>query len=427
MISGLRTRFRGAGEVSQPARSASLRGNRDFLMLLSGQGVSTLGSKACGLAFPLLALELTHSPARAGVLGFVSGLPILLIQLPAGALVDRWDRKRVMVVCDVGRLLVMVSIPVVGLLFGLSFSLLVITAFVSSGLSAVFSLAEYAALPHVVDADSIPVAVARNQTVGQVTTVAGQPLGGWLFSLSAVVPFVVNAVSYVVSLITLLAIRGRLYDPPAGPRRPLHREVVQGVRFVWSQRLLRALVVLSTAMTLLTGGFTLVVIVLLGRLGASPTEVGLIFGGCGLAGLAGALVTPRLVARFAAGWLYLASLAGSAALVGLMALTSSPLWAGLVAAGIVALGPLPAVIVQTRRARLIPRHLFGRVYSVQMVASGCTAPLASLLSGALLSVTSPATTCLLISAGLLVLTVGATASPAIRQPELPDLRMAADA
>jgi hypothetical protein len=81
--------------------------------------------------------------------------------------------------------------------------------------------------------------------------------------------------------------------------------------------------------------------------------------------------------------------------------------------------------VQTRRARLIPRPLFGRVYSVQMVATGCTAPLASLLSGALLSVTSPATTCLLISAGLLILTGVATASPAIRRPELPDLRVEA--
>lgn len=329
-----------------------------------------------------------------------------------------------MVVCDVGRLLVMLSIPVASLLFGLSFSWLMIAAFVSSGLSVVFSLAEYAALPHVVDADSIPAAVARNQTVGQVTTVAGQPLGGWLFSLAPVVPFAVNAVSYAVSLMTLLAIRGRLYDPPSAPRRPLRREVAEGVQFVWSQRLLRALVVLSTAMTLLTGGFTLVVIVLLGRLGASPTEVGIIFGGCGVAGLAGALVTPRLVTRFAPGLLYLASLAGSAVLVGLMAWAPSPLWAGLAAAGIVALGPLPAVIVQTRRARLIPRPLFGRVYSVQMVASGCTAPLAALLSGTLLSATSPATTCLLISGGLLALTLVATASPAIRQPELPDLRAA---
>jgi predicted MFS family arabinose efflux permease len=421
----LRPRFRGAREASQPARSASLRANRDFLMLMSGQGVSTLGSKACGLAFPLLALELTHSPARAGVLGFVSGLPVLLIQLPAGALVDRWDRKRVMVVCDVGRLLVMVSIPAVALLFGLSFSFLLITAFINAGLSVVFSLAEYAALPHVVDADSIPAAVARNQTVGQATTVAGQPLGGWLFSLSPVVPFVANAVSYVVSLITLVAIRGRLYDPPAVPKQPLHREIAAGVRFVWSQRLLRALVVLSTTMTLLTGGFTLVVIVLLGRLGASPTEIGMIFGGCGVAGLAGALVTPRLVARLAPGWLYLASVAASAVLVGLMALARSPLWAGVVAAGIVALGPLPTVIVQTRRARLIPRHLFGRVYSVEMVASGATAPLACLLSGALLSVTSPATTCLLIGGGLLALTAAATASPAIRRPELPDPREAA--
>jgi predicted MFS family arabinose efflux permease len=404
------------------ARSASLRGNRDFVLLLSGQGMSTLGSKACSLAYPLLALELTHSPARAGVLGFVSGLPILLIQLPAGALVDRWDRKRVMIVCDVGRLLVMVSIAAVGVVAGVSFPFLVVMAFVTAGLSAVFGLAEYAALPHVVATDSMPAAIARNQTVGQASTIAGQPLGGWLFGLSHLVPFVVNALSYVVSVVTLLAIRGRLSDPPAQPRQPLHREVGEGVRFVWSQRPLRALIILSTTMTLLTGGFTLVVIVFLSRLNASPKEIGVIFGGCGLAGLLGAALAPRLVTRFAPSWLYLAGLVGSAALVGLMAFARSPLSAGLVAAGIVALDPLIALIVQTRRARLIPRHLFGRVQSVRTMATAAVAPLAALWSGTLLSARGPATTCLLISAGLLIITVGAVASPAIRRPESPNQR-----
>jgi len=410
-----------------PVRSASLRDNRDFLLLWSGQMVSMLGSRACNLVFPLLALELTHSPVRAGLVGFATSLPILLIQLPAGALVDRWDRKHVMLVCDVGRLLIMASIPLGGLLFGLGFPQLLLIAFLNAVFSEVFNLAEYAALPHIVDPESIPAAVARNQTAMQATTVASQPLGGWLYSVSQLAPFAVNAVSYVVSLVTLLLIRARLYDPPAEPKRSLRLEIAEGLRFVWSQRLLRALVVLSATMTLLTGGFTLVVIVLMSQLGASPSAIGMIFGCCGVAGLAGAVVTPRLIAWFPPGLLYLIGIAASAVLVGLMTVAPSLFWVGLLAAGIVALGPISAVIGQTLSARLTPRRLFGRVCSVEMVASAASVPLASLLSGALLSLTGPTATCLLISVGLLVIVAGAVANPAIRRPDLPEPRMGAEA
>ncbi len=72
-----------------------LRRNRDFILLWSGQVVSTLGSEVSGLAFPLLVLSLTGSPARAGIVGFARGLPYLLVYLPAGAPVDRWNRKHV--------------------------------------------------------------------------------------------------------------------------------------------------------------------------------------------------------------------------------------------------------------------------------------------------------------------------------------------
>ncbi len=81
----------------------SLWRNRDYMFLWSGQLVSTLGTGVSSIAFPLLALALTHSAAQAGLLGAFESLPYLIFSLPAGALVDRWDRKRVMVICDTGR------------------------------------------------------------------------------------------------------------------------------------------------------------------------------------------------------------------------------------------------------------------------------------------------------------------------------------
>lgn len=80
-------------------RSNVLWRNADFLLLWSGQAVSALGSSVSRLALPLLTLALTHSPAQAGFIAALQSLPYLLFSLPAGALIDRWDRKRVMIRC----------------------------------------------------------------------------------------------------------------------------------------------------------------------------------------------------------------------------------------------------------------------------------------------------------------------------------------
>src|SRR5260370_39309668 len=95
-----------------PPPSVPLRRNGDYLLLWSGQVVSSLGSQVSQLALPLLLLALTHSPAQAGVAGALRATPYLIFSLPAGALIDRWDRKRVMIVCDTGRALSLVSLAI---------------------------------------------------------------------------------------------------------------------------------------------------------------------------------------------------------------------------------------------------------------------------------------------------------------------------
>jgi len=98
-------------------RPPSLWRNRDYMLLWSGQMVSSIGTEVSTLAFPLLILALTGSPATAGFAGALRALPYLVFSLPAGALIDRWDRKRVMILCDSGRALSMISIPI-ALAFG---------------------------------------------------------------------------------------------------------------------------------------------------------------------------------------------------------------------------------------------------------------------------------------------------------------------
>src|SRR5579872_6365522 len=98
-------------EAPTPARPTPLWRNHNYLLLWGGQAVSSVGGEASQLAFPLLILSLTHAPAQAGFAGALRSLAYLLLGLPAGALVDRWDRKRTMILCDAGRALALGSIP----------------------------------------------------------------------------------------------------------------------------------------------------------------------------------------------------------------------------------------------------------------------------------------------------------------------------
>src|SRR5438270_3170247 len=121
--------------------------NRDYMLLWGGQVVSTAGSAASAIVYPLLILALTDSPAAAGLAGALRALPYLVFSLPAGALIDRWDRKRVMILCDTGRALALASIPL-ALAFGiLTVAQLFIVSFIEGTLFVFFNIAEVACLP----------------------------------------------------------------------------------------------------------------------------------------------------------------------------------------------------------------------------------------------------------------------------------------
>src|SRR5947209_2579172 len=123
--------------------------NRDFLLLWSGQIVSAIGTEVTLLAFPLLILALTHSPAEAGLLGALRSLPFIVLTLPAGVMVDRWDRKRTMIIADTVRAIALGSIPITLLLGHLSIAQLAVVSLVEGTMFSFFNIAETACLPQV--------------------------------------------------------------------------------------------------------------------------------------------------------------------------------------------------------------------------------------------------------------------------------------
>jgi predicted MFS family arabinose efflux permease len=391
-----------------------LRHNRDFLLLWSGQVVSAAGSAVSSVAFPLLVLALTGSPARAGVVGFAGTLPYLLFQLPAGGLADRWERRRTMIVCDVLRGLALGSIAVAYVAGVLTVAQIAIVAFIEGTMFVLFSIAEQAALPNVVTAEQLPDALAQNEARTRGATLLGTSVGGALFGLGQAVPFLVDAVSYLASLVTLLFIRTPFQGERAPERERFHREIAEGLRWLWRQSFLRATALLVAGSNFVFQAMVLVVIVLAQDRGASSALIGLLLGMMGAGGLIGAAVAPwvnrHIPARtvvIGANWVW-------AGLLPLVAVVPWPLALGVLAGAMAFVGPAWNVVISSYSLRLTPDRLRGRVRGVQGLIAWGPIPLGSLIGGLLLQWLGGVTATLAFAAVMLLIAVAASVSPAVR-------------
>lgn len=392
-----------------------LHRNRDFLLLRGGQAVSMLGTRVSTIAFPLLVLALSGSPVQAGLIGVLNGLPQLLFNLPAGVYVDRWNRKRVMIVCDVGRALALGSIPLALTLHRLAFAQLAIVAFLEGSLSVFFNLAEGAAVPNVVAREQLTEAYAQNEVSRRGSGMIGQPLGGLIFGIGQALPFLADAVSYLVSVVFLLFIRTRFQAERTVPKRSSVRvELVEGVRWLWGQPFLRVSTFLVAGTNLLFAANYLVVIVLAQQQHASAAQIGLIFGVGGIGGLIGSVLAGWLGRRLPLGGVVLGVNWLWALLLPLIAFAPNFAVIGALYAGMVFAGPIWNVVLGAYVRSLVPDMLQARVDSVETMISMGAIPLGSALSGVLLQAMGPVSSVLVLSAGMVFIAVVGTLSPAIR-------------
>ena len=157
--------------------------NRDFALLWTGQAVSMLGSRVTTLAYPFLILSFGYSAAAAGAVGFVATLPYLLFQLPAGVWVDRVDRRRLMIGCDVVRGVALASLALCVALGWATLWQIAAVAFVEGAMFVVFSAAERSAIANVVPPAQLTEAFSLNEARTRAAGLLGAPLGGLLFGL----------------------------------------------------------------------------------------------------------------------------------------------------------------------------------------------------------------------------------------------------
>lgn len=402
------------------ATRPSLWRNRDFVTLWSGQVVSSLGARISATAMPLLVLATTGSPADAGLVGAAGTLPFLVAFLPAGPLVDRYNRRRILLISEVVAGLALVTVPLALWLGMLTVPQLVVVAFVQGLCFVFFSVAETAALPKIVPAVLLPTAVAQNEARSRGAALAGAPLGGLLFGIDRALPFLADAISYAAASIALLFLRKDLQNETTAPAEPLWRATVAGLRWIWRHPFIRAAILLVAATNLVFQALILVIVVLAQRNGANPGAIGLMLGIYSGGGLLGALAagrahryfTPKMVV-IGINWIW-------AALLPLYLLTTDPVHIGLIGATTAFIGPLWNVVLVSYVALLVPNELLGRVTSASMTLSWGVMPIGSLGAGLVLTTAGPTGAVLALTAIMLVAAVGATISPAIRHaPPLP--------
>ena len=405
-------------QLAEPTAAADspvpLRRNRDFLLLWSGLVVSTLGSRISATAYPLLVLALTGSPADAGLVGFLATLPYLLVQLPAGALVDRVDRKRLMIACDTGRGFALASLGVALWLGEPGLAQIMVVALVEGTLFVLFNLAETAAVRQVVPAEQLPAALSQNEARNRGAAMAGYPIGGFLFGLGRAVPFLVDAVSYLASIATLLLIRRPFQEQRVEPRRHLLREIGEGIAWLWGQPFLRAAAVLVAGSNLLFQALVLVLIVIARDNGASSAMIGVMLAGAGVGGVLGSLAAPWLQRRVSGRLVVIGANWVWALLVAPVAFVGNPYALGALFAVMAFVGPAWNVVIGAYQLTLTPEPLLGRVASAELLVAYGAIPLGSLAAGFLLEWIGGTGTALAIAGFMLALAIAATVSPAVR-------------
>ncbi len=392
------------------------------MRLWTGQLGATLGSSASGIVVPLLVLAMTGSASAAGLASALGIVPYILLSLPVGVWVDRWDRRRVMLVCDLARAAATLSLVVALALDVLTLGQLYTVAVLQGVCMVFFNLAEVAALPKVVATVQLPQAIAQNQAGHSGAAIAGPALGTWLLQagtqlggqpVGRALPFGVDVLGHLVSAWCVWRLRTPLAAAAATGPRDLRAEMMVGLRWLWQQPLVRRIAGITCLSNFAMAAVPLLVIVLAQAQHASEAQIGLVFSASGAGGLLGALTGGWFARRFSFGQVIAGTLAVQALMLPLLAFAPGPWALALAVAVLMFCGPLYNVVQLSRRLAMIPDGLQGRVNSAFRFAANVLYPVGAALCGLMAEHVGPVATALAFTAVMGALGVVARLSPVV--------------
>ena len=402
--------------------------NRDFRQLFLADTLSQLGAEIAPIALPFVAvIALGATPLEVGLLTMFETLAFLLVGLPAGAWVDRLPRRGVLITANLGRAVVLATVPLAWCAGVLTIHQLFVVALLVGTGTVFFDTAYLSYLPSLVERDRLVEANARLQAVQSVAQVAGPGAGGLLIQLlTAPVALVSTVIGNLWSALLLSGVRSR-EEPLERPENPhLGREIVEGVRFIFRYPMLRCTALCTSSFNLfLTMSVPMLMLLLARDLGLPAGAVGLLLACGGVGGVLGALLVNRVTSMLGQGpvmWLS----AAAAGLAGILLPLAQRDWRlVLVGLGQVVAG-LGMIVYNVSlisfRQAITPQRLMGRVNATWRFLVWGTMPLGGLLGGVLGNAIGPRATLWIAALGTALSFLWIYFSPMRSMRELPSTR-----
>jgi MFS family permease len=392
---------------------ASLRRNPSFRLFLASSSVSMLGTRMTTIAFPMLVLYLTGSPVAAGWTAFAATAPSIFVYMPAGALVDRWHPRLVMVASELGRGIVISTVAIILLVGRPNIFLLIGLAIIEEILEIFSTLAERRYVSSLVAYDQAPSALVKLEARTHFVVLTGRPLGGFLFTLMPTLPFAVDALSFAFFACILIKIRnhqiGRFPDPANAmawirllredirkkladrvtircsaqePARPFLNDIGEGLRWICRNRFARITVGLSAGTTLISQALIMVFLADAHSRHLSSITTGIGLAACGAGGAIGSMAASWLPSNNSRPWILIRRIGWFIALAILAIPTSRSFLCMTPAMAVLAFtGALGNVQLSTYLMRNAEEGLLARVTSVGRVLSFCALTLGPMLGG----------------------------------------------
>ncbi|XRQ11316.1 MFS transporter [Actinomadura welshii] len=351
---------------------------RPFRLLLSGSVLSQLGTLGAAAANPLLALALTGSPIVAGWVAAASTLPGLFLHLPAGLLVDRSDRWLIMLVSQVIRVVNSIALVVCLCVVAAPWPILVVAAVIDGSCAVFFRIAELATVRFVVPDGKAENAMGKSEARHHVALVLGRPVGGALFALGRTFPYILDALTSLISAVSLLFLRNRLRLLESQRKKSLEMSEVgesgslaEGFKWIFRDRFLSSSLSVCAIANI---GFQIIILLLVveaERKGLSGSVIGMMLATSGVSGFLGAITAPAMVRFLAPAATVKYCVALWVPLLLIVAIYSDPL-VGMCAWGACSfMGAYINVALAVHQGRVIPRRVLGRVEGVsQFMTTG---------------------------------------------------------